>query len=183
LLVNGHGLCSVIGDQRPVPIGFQCLTEIPAEQLESTDKRDALRVEAAIRWYRENLADSPGVADVAKSVNMSPSHLRRLFLHVRKENPHQGMAKIRLQHAVECLTKTDFKLDYIASSSGYVNSSDFCRVFKATYGMSPDKWRKAILPPHDPNTKYTYNSSDGSSIFLQQKPNIRKRGRLSKTKA
>ncbi len=175
-------LSHLLFNQALFELSRMVLTEMPVEQLESSDKRDALRVEAAIRWYRENLADKPSVADVAKSINMSSGYLRQLFLQVCKENPHQRMDKIRLQHATELLTGTDFKLDHIASISGYVSSSDFCRVFKAAYGMTPDKWRKSIMPPHDPNAKYTYHPSDGSRIFLKRKPNLRKRSRLIKAK-
>jgi AraC family transcriptional regulator len=155
-------------------LSLMAIKEIPVEQIENTDKRDSLRVETAIRWYREHLAQNPSVADVARSVNMSPSHLRRIFLHIRKENPHECMAKIRLACAKDLMTGTDYKLDYIALASGFFNSSDFCRVFKATHGMTPDKWRKSILPPYDPIPKYSCNPSNVSDLFLQRNTNMRK---------
>ena len=45
------------------------------------------KVERAIAWFFEHMADSPTIEEVAHNINVSPSHLRRLFVLIHKESP------------------------------------------------------------------------------------------------
>ena len=43
------------------------------------------------------------------------------------------------KHLLEC---TNMKLDGIAELAGFTDASHFCRVFRKTYGTTPDSYRK-----------------------------------------
>ena len=49
---------------------------------------------------------------------------------------------------MELLSKSDLKLDAIAAKCGFSSASDFCRVFNSEHKISPDAWRRRMLPAY-----------------------------------
>ena len=119
------------------PIAFQSTKEQPDHAVR--------KVESSLRWFSEHMAEEPKLEQVSQAVHVSPSHLRRLFWQVRRENPLRSFTKLRLQRAKELLSHSDAKLDLVADQCGFSSVADFCRVFKAYNKMSPRAWRRAKL--------------------------------------
>lgn len=117
------------------------------------------KVEAALAWYRRNLAQRPSLEDMAAAVNVSPSHLRRLFVAVRGHSPHDAIVHLKIEAAQSLLGETDLKLEAVAGESGFSGATDLCRIFKARVGCSPTRWRATILPSFD-----KHPSSRGSAV-------------------
>lgn len=104
-------------------------------------------VEAAASWYADNLRANPTIEEIARRVNVSPSTLRRAFQRHLRERPIKVFARIQLEAAMRLMTETNLKLDTIASECGFSSTSDFCRTFKAQTKVTPNVWRRTILPP------------------------------------
>jgi len=100
------------------------------------------KVERAIAWFFEHMADSPTIEEVALNIHVSPSHLRRLFMLIHKESPRLTFKRLRLQRALELLSETNAKLEEIATQCGYASASDFCRAFRSEFHVSPSAWRQ-----------------------------------------
>jgi len=114
-------------------------SEIPLHRLASE------RVERALAWYLVNMARNPTVAEVANTVNVTPTHLRRLFRTVRHCSPHRAFRELQLQRATSLLTTTSLTLDQIASQCGFCSITDFSRVFHKEMNTTADQWRRHIV--------------------------------------
>ncbi|MCU0794077.1 MAG: AraC family transcriptional regulator [Opitutaceae bacterium] len=103
----------------------------------------AERVERALHWFEENLAESPDVADVARAVGVSAAHLRRLFAEAGRPSPRAELARLRMAAARRCLLE-GWKLERVAAFLGFSEASAFSRAFAAECGCSPRAWRSAV---------------------------------------
>ena len=100
------------------------------------------KVESALSWYTEHLSRGPSVKEVAAAVNISQSHIRRLFWQVRKASPKAVFQKTRLERAQEMMNRSASSLDEVARSCGFTSTSHLCRDYKAHFGVSPAAWRR-----------------------------------------
>lgn len=99
------------------------------------------RVDAAITWFTERIAQNPGLNEVARAVATSPSNLRRIFQEVLQNSPKQVFDQIRYQRAMQLMSSPDIKLETVGESCGFGSASAFSRAFKTKFGSSPDAWR------------------------------------------
>ncbi len=99
------------------------------------------RVRDALRWYSERMAANPGQEEVARAVNVSPSHLRRLFHEVLKSGPKQVLDQLRFQRAMQLMADPAIKLGAVSEACGFESQSAFSRAFKTKFGCAPDVWR------------------------------------------
>lgn len=133
----------------------KALTELSLMALEGAGARLASlatlpqqKVEAAMGYFQEHLAERPSVARVARAAGVSPSHLRRLFVLARRESPRRALRRIALERAMELLTETDLTLEAVAERCGFAGPSEFSRSFKRMLKVPPAVWREGVLPPY-----------------------------------
>lgn len=109
-------------------------------------------VERAIEFIEENYAAGISLAQVAETLNYSPSHLTSL---VRRETGRPVTARIierRILAARERLVETDEPIAAVAEAVGFRDVSYFARQFARANGMTPTQWRthfvarRATLP-------------------------------------
>ena len=136
-----------------IELSLLALDNVPAAVLPRPEDAAVLRVEAALAWYAEHLAEAPTTAAVARQAHVSVSHLRRLFWQVRRANPHRVLREIRMQRAMEQMTLTTDKLAAIAARCGFGSAADFSRAFRARHDTGPAAWRRGqLLPALNPRT-------------------------------
>jgi AraC family transcriptional regulator len=107
-------------------------------------------VALALAWYEENMEQGPTVAQVARAVHVSASHLRRLFAATGRGSPLAAMRDVQLARARELLVRTDAPVKQIALTCGFSGPSVFSRVFSSMMRISPVQWRarrRAGQPP------------------------------------
>lgn len=102
------------------------------------------RVEKAVTWYTEHMAEAPSLQEVAAAVHVSPSHLRRHFYERLGRSPKAVFSKARLQRATRLLLGANHTLDQIAESCGFNSASDLCRAFKLHFRITPHAWRRTV---------------------------------------
>ncbi len=100
------------------------------------------RVEYAVAWYREHLAEGPKLEQVAAALHLSVSHLRRLFHAYYRRSPKEVFDRVRLETAASLLATSTATLEAVAGRTGFHSVTDFCRVFKKRFGHPPDEWRR-----------------------------------------
>ena len=105
----------------------------------------AHKVAQALAWHAEHLPRNPSVKQVADTIHVSQSHLRRLFWRVQQTSPKAAFNKARLDRAQELMGRTPLTLDEIASRCGFASPSHLCREFKALHGYTPTVWRKKTV--------------------------------------
>ena len=83
------------------------------------------------------------VAEMAKAVNLSNSHLRKIFHDELGISPAKFVREIRLEESRKLLESGILRIKDIASEVGFHNQSIYTRNFKKTYGISPSAYRKS----------------------------------------
>ncbi|MEM9916224.1 MAG: AraC family transcriptional regulator [Planctomycetota bacterium] len=102
------------------------------------------KVAAGLAWYAEHLAQRPSVEDVARAVNVSPSHLRRLFLQAMGVSPLEAMKQVQHDRAKQLMQSTDLPLSDVSVACGFSAQSVFSRDFAKRQNITPQAWRNAV---------------------------------------
>jgi len=97
------------------------------------------RIRNAIRWIRDNYAETLRIEDLAKRVAMSPTSFHRHFRAATAMSPLQYQKQIRLQEArSRLMAKTD-DVASIGFSVGYDSPSQFSREYARLFGAPPGR--------------------------------------------
>jgi len=105
---------------------------------------DASRL-ARIREMVEN-HDGPGlsVVTLAQACSMSPRHLLRLFRNATGMSVATYVADLRLERAMNLLSKSPLQIKEIAYRSGFSNASSFGEAFRRKTGVAPSRFRERL---------------------------------------
>jgi AraC family transcriptional regulator len=116
------------------------------------------RVDAAIAFINEHLAQDLSLEDLAAAAHFSAFHFHRIFSAIVGETPQQFLNRIRLERAANHLVKNPaHSITQIAISCGFSSPATFARSFKKHFGISANEYRKVtdkpmssgVLPPKD----------------------------------
>lgn len=99
------------------------------------------RIEQIIRLIQEAPSDKLTLDEMARVVNLSPTHLRSLFKSEIEMTPSQYRKKFRLVEARRLLESTFLTVQEIMVRVGANDESHFTRDFKKTYGLAPTQYR------------------------------------------
>ncbi|OUM97210.1 MAG: hypothetical protein A9Z00_01925 [Thermobacillus sp. ZCTH02-B1] len=106
---------------------------------------------ARVKQYVQEHYGEEGLSlnDAAKHVNVSPSHLSKVFSQVTGMTFIEYLMETRIKKAMELLLSTGAKSYEIASRVGYQDSHYFSNVFKRMTGMTIRDFRKRgrVEPP------------------------------------
>ncbi|MEM1108278.1 MAG: AraC family transcriptional regulator [Planctomycetota bacterium] len=117
-----------------------CITALANSHV-NTGNTAEHKVAAGLAWYAENLAQRPGVEDVARAVAVSPSHLRRLFLQAMGVSPLEAMKKVQHDRAKQLMLRTNLALSDVSAACGFSAQSVFSRDFAKRQNITPQAWR------------------------------------------
>jgi transcriptional regulator GlxA family with amidase domain len=79
---------------------------------------------------------------------ISVSSLQRAFAKCLAMSPKQYLIQLRMNRALELLTKNELSVKEIAYSVGFDNENYFSEFFTAKMGISALKFRNRELPDH-----------------------------------
>ena len=82
------------------------------------------------------------IRDLALEINLSPSHLQRLFKHQTGVSMGEWLTEQRLQRAAHLLAKSYLSVKEIAHTVGYEHPSSFIRAFERRFTQAPARYRK-----------------------------------------
>ena len=82
------------------------------------------------------------IRDLAIEINLSPSHLQRLFKHQTGVSMGEWLTEQRLQRAAHLLAKSYLSVKEIAHTVGYEHPSSFIRAFERRFTQAPARYRK-----------------------------------------
>ncbi|EDH7096551.1 AraC family transcriptional regulator [Salmonella enterica] len=97
---------------------------------------------AVLRYIEANLYSKLTLDSVAAHVCLSANYFSRFFKKRQGINFKTWVNQRRMYRAGELLRNTDQTIDHIARKLQYAQTSYFCRVFHATYHMSPQMYRR-----------------------------------------
>lgn len=95
---------------------------------------------------REALAADPdrSLVEVAASLNVSPSHLSRLFRAATGHTVARHRMRLRARTALDRLAGGEQDLARLAADLGFADQSHLCRVIRSETGQTPAGLRRAL---------------------------------------
>ena len=100
------------------------------------------RVRSAIELMRVNQEMGLSARGVAAAVNLSETHLRRLFRQETGMSLMRYSRQLRMERAKQLLETTHLSVKEIAARGGINNVSHFVRDFAKVYGHPPGEHRR-----------------------------------------
>lgn len=99
----------------------------------------------AAKFIESHLEEDLSLQRLARMVNLSPSHLIRLFHQEFQRSPHEYIILTRMNHAKYLLKTTSKPVKAIAREVGYQTESSFTNAFTEKVGISPRRFREVPL--------------------------------------
>jgi AraC-like DNA-binding protein len=100
-----------------------------------------LRIHTVIDFLLCHQDHMPDVAELAGLVELSESHLRKLFIQHTGLAPLHFVHRLKLEQAKKRLISTNQTIAQIATELGIQNINYFSRLFKAKLGLTPQQYR------------------------------------------
>ena len=94
----------------------------------------------AIKYIQFNYSHDISIDDVAKSVDVSRSHLYRVFMLNVGKSPIDYLTEYRVNEACKLLRSGTLSIAEVAASVGFLDQFYFSRVFKRAKGVPPSKY-------------------------------------------
>lgn len=88
--------------------------------------------------------DELSVQSIAESINISRSHLYRVFKQVTDKSIQDMIVDTRLQKSFLFLENTNYSIGKVSSLAGFHSQSYFSKLFKERYNQTPTQYRKSI---------------------------------------
>ena len=107
------------------------------------------RVQRVIAVMQDNLCQQLTLDQRARSVNLTASHLCRLFKAETGVSPAKYLKLLRIQEAQTLLETTFLNVKEIMNKVGVKDESHFVRDFKNICGSTPARYRVSL--PASPN--------------------------------
>ena len=93
-------------------------------------------------FLRENFPEPPGLNELAKAVDVHPTHLARVFRQFERCTIGDFIREVRIDHTRQRLLGSNEPLVEIALSAGFADQTHFTRSFKRVTGMTPTEFRR-----------------------------------------
>ena len=90
--------------------------------------------------YRENLT----VADIARALYVSPTHLSQTFKNMLGVSPIQYLINYRIDRSKALLEETDHMVYTVADMVGFRDVRHFSKSFHKSVGISPTEYRRRL---------------------------------------
>lgn len=101
-----------------------------------------LYVQKALEYIHNNYANPIKITDIANYVCITRNYLFTLFKDSLKLSPHEYLTKYRIGRATELLMFTNYSIESVAFSCGYLDPIVFTKTFKVQKKITPSNFRK-----------------------------------------
>lgn len=112
-------------------------------RLETEQGKQKNALYEALKFIENHIAE-PELSNrmLAKHMNLSEVHFRRLFSQTYHMTPKQYIIDIRMQKAKQLLTDSALSITDISEACGFSSVYNFSRAFKEKAGLSPTEYAK-----------------------------------------
>ncbi|RCX11154.1 AraC family transcriptional regulator [Anaerobacterium chartisolvens] len=118
---------------------------VPASKKDSFRPKKYHTLKNILGYISQNYNGKLTLADISKSVSLTPQYLCKLFKEMTGTNIVDYINNYRIETAATLLKATNLSITDIALNCGFENISYFNRVFKRETGYTPTEFR-LILP-------------------------------------
>jgi AraC family transcriptional regulator len=101
------------------------------------------RINDVIYFIHRDISASLPAAELAQVAAYSEQHFHRVFKSIVGESVHCYIRRVRLEFAAnQLMFDVQASVQSVAIHCGFNSVSSFSKAFKATFGMSPGRWRR-----------------------------------------
>ena len=100
------------------------------------------RLDPVFSYIAEHFSEPLSLPSVSEQIHIAPTSLSRLFKKNTGITFVQYVTKVRLQHAVSDLTGSQMPVSNIALNNGFSTASQFNKIFRQNYNLSPSEYRQ-----------------------------------------
>lgn len=128
------------------------------------------RMELAMNYVEQHLAEPLDLATVAQAASFSSYHFHRIFKALTGENPQDYINRLRLERAANMLVKNPARsITDIALACGFSSSSAFSRSFKRRFGVTARDYARRAGAGSSPSVQPPAAGPENPSFML---PNV-----------
>jgi len=109
---------------------------------ESTKSLAFSTYQSCCEFMRENYLDLKSLAQISEACHVDEAYLCRLFQRFDDQSPYQFLMRLKMNAAALQLQDPKALIKEIAYDLGFSSAFHFSRMFKRTYGVSPDTFRR-----------------------------------------
>ena len=120
------------------------LSRIVTDQIAISKSYDLDRMESVFKYVLENFKEDINIKTASSLACFSESAFCRYFKRRTEKTFSQFVNSIRITHATQLLTESDWSIANICFECGYKNISYFNREFKTALGLTPFDYRKSF---------------------------------------
>ena len=99
------------------------------------------KVQQYINQLPNSFYQSQDIDSVVHKIGISRRRFTQLFREITKQSWLQYVRELQLEHAASLLSETNRSIQAICFESGFENISNFYRLFKKQFGLTPNEWR------------------------------------------
>jgi AraC family transcriptional regulator len=109
----------------------------PSQGLRCDERFSCRRLQRVVEYINDHIAEELSLAQLARVVDMSPSHFRVVFKRSTGLPAHQYVIRSRVEYAAELLARERSPLSDVALQAGFANQSHMARCMKRLMGVTP----------------------------------------------
>jgi two-component system response regulator YesN len=91
-------------------------------------------------FIHEHYADDLTLATLSDAFQLSRQYIMRLFQKHMHTTVTHYLTQLKMNHALELLRHSSFRINEVADMLGYHNTYYFCRLFRQHFGMTPTEY-------------------------------------------
>ena len=95
-----------------------------------------------LKFIEDHLSKAIRIEELADLARLSSSHFSRAFRATAGQSPYDYVLGRRMAFAKHLMAKTDASLSEIALDCGMSDQAHLCKVFRRTFGTTPNAWRR-----------------------------------------
>ncbi|VGO20658.1 helix-turn-helix transcriptional regulator [Pontiella sulfatireligans] len=116
--------------------------------LQKVSRSPAWQKYLRVREYVEqNYADIWRLEQIAQNCHLDKTYLCRLFKQYGEESPNKLLVRLKMRRAADMmLSNPTMLIKQVADAVGFPDPYHFSRVFKRTFGVSPEIYEKTVRP-------------------------------------
>lgn len=110
--------------------------------LKPSKKSTSNPIQNSILYLQLYFKENPSLSQVASYSGFNPNYFSQKFKETVGMTYIDYLVSLKASYAKKLLISSDMSITDICFSSGFTSISNFMRVFKAKYGISPSQYRK-----------------------------------------
>ena len=107
-----------------------------------SERKPPLWLERVKECLRENFSEPPTLSELARAVEIHPTHLARVFRRFEHCTVGDYLRKVRISYARQRILESSEPLVEIGLAAGFADQTHFTRSFKRITGMTPTEFRR-----------------------------------------